>query len=243
MRRFLILVALLALPGSLWAETKTYPATGKFVGIVESTEAGKWWALSQDFLPVTVKVYEGGKVCMIEGAAGRYAIVRHPPGDEQPEIHIVTLGGAGPTPIPVPTPTPTPTPVPIPVPVPSEKLGFTTIARDQAAKLPTTERMKSPAVADNFEGVGGQLAAGGFPGSDSILRAQMALVEKNRATIGGLGTPGREAWYPFFVAWQVKADALNKSGAMTKAEDYVQAYKETAAGLRMAAQGVNRVSP
>lgn len=246
---WLLVIALVLMPGSLMADTKIFPSAGKAVGFVQSSEAGKWIVLAADFAPVSPLVLDGGKSCMFEGTSGKYAVFRIPPGDAQPEISIVILGGAGPapipTPIPTPTPTPTPTPVPIPTPTPApinEKLGFATLARDQALKLTTDERAKAPAVADNFEGVSGQLAAGAFPATPtktSVELANAALVEKNRATIGGPGTAGRTAWLPFFQAWQVKADTAK----LAKNEDYVQAFSETAAGLRLSVQGVNRVGP
>lgn len=243
--RVLISVGLLVCwPGWASAETKAYPSSaGLAVGLAESDVAGEWAVLSQDFTTqVEPKMIDGGKACWFQAPPGRYAVIQSGGGNKL-RVTVVVLGGAGPAP--APTPAPTPTPTPTPTPVPAEKFGFITLSRDAVSKLPTQERAKAPAVADNFEGTGSKLAAGGFPGADPIAAANAELVAKHRATIGGPGTPSRDQyWLPtFFVPWQAKADALSKSGALTKADDYVQAYKETAEGLRLSAQGVNRVSP
>jgi hypothetical protein len=231
-----------------WAETKVLPPPGQFAGVVISTEPGKWFALSAAFEPTTVDVRDGGKVCIIVGPAGKYAAVRTPPGDGQQEVHVLTLGAAGPVPKPDDKPQPKPKPDD-PVPSPAEdKLGFVQLSRDQATKIaPPAEKAKAAAVADNFEGVAGGLAAGRFQAATpakTIELAQEAIVVANRATIGGVGTAGREAWLPFFTAWKVKADTLVPAGKLIRPEDYVQAYTETAAGLRLVNPGErNRVGP
>lgn len=119
MRRFLLLLALLVCP--LQAADTVLPSTGRLVGIVISDEPGDWGVLSADLMPVEPKFLDGSKdtgwkVCVFEGAAGRYAVIKVPKGGGL-KISTVILGGAGPV-TPVPTPGPGPTPIPVPVPVP-----------------------------------------------------------------------------------------------------------------------------
>lgn len=83
---------------SLVCGAEVLPTTGKSVGVVTSETAGKWVVFAEGFLPVSPKILEGGKVCVFEGPAGRYAVLRIPPGNEQPEVSIVVLGGAAPSP-------------------------------------------------------------------------------------------------------------------------------------------------
>lgn len=84
------------------------PGSGKSVGVVTSTVAGKWIVLAADFQPISPLVLEEGKVCIFEGTAGRYAVFLIPPGDEQPAISIVELGGYVPPPPQPPGPGPNP---------------------------------------------------------------------------------------------------------------------------------------
>lgn len=98
--RALLLVCLLAFP--LRAETTVMPTPGKAVGVVTSTEAGKWIVLAADFTPVNADVRDSGKVCIFEGSSGKYAVFLIPPGDAQPKISIVVLGAVGPAPPTIP---------------------------------------------------------------------------------------------------------------------------------------------
>lgn len=100
-----LLVALLTLPGSLFAQT-ALPAPGRAVGYVEADTTGKWIVLSSTLAPVSPRVLEGGKVCVFEAAAGQYAVIQIPPGDAQPVVVTLTLGGVAPVPVPPPGPSP-----------------------------------------------------------------------------------------------------------------------------------------
>lgn len=90
-------------------------------------------------------------------------------------------------------------------------------------------RPKAGEVADNFDAVASKLAAGSIT---TIKVAQDELREMNRGT---LDVTARTAWLPWFTAWQTKADAMNKAGTLSTNAHYVQAFTETAAGLRLAA--------
>lgn len=127
---------------------------------------------------------------------------------------------SGPSPDPKPDPIPKP-PDPIP-PTPTDKLGFATMAKVEAQKLPPEQLKHCAALAANFEATAAKLATGTLKGPDE---ANAELRDKNRATLGA----DRTAWLPWFTAWQARADASLKTNA-----DYVQAYRDTATGLRQA---------
>jgi len=227
--------SILLVSASVLAETVVLPTSGKAVGYVRSDTPGKWIVLGAGLVPIKPSIHEGGKVCIFEGDSGAYAAIKIPPGDtDQPEVHSVILGSAGPAPKPPVIPKPDD---PTPAPTITEKLGFVTLARDQGEKVAPAEwKAKAHVIADNFEGVSGGLAAGRFQAATpnaTIVLAQDAILQTNRATIGGVGSAGRAAWLPFFEAWKVKSDTLASSGKLTKPEDYGQAYSETAAGLRL----------
>ena len=125
-----------AAPAIVKSAKVTPSAAGKFAAVIESENAGKWIVLSSNLLPIQPQVYEDNKLCVFEGAAGQYAVIMIPPGDGQPVVTPVTLGGAGPVPpTPVP-PGPTPPgpnpPGPTPPPVPTPKQISVLITYEQA---------------------------------------------------------------------------------------------------------------
>lgn len=134
-------------------------------------------------------------------------------------MHTIRIGGPAP-PIP-PTPIP---PVP-PEPIPDGKLGFTKLAYTEATKL--TDKSKTLAIADNFEGTAAAIAAGTIKTVDA---ANTDMVTKNRAV---LSDPERTVWLPFFRAWSDAADAALRAGTLRPiAAEYAEIYRATADGLR-----------
>lgn len=145
------------------------------------------------------------------------------------DTHTITVGG--PTPIPPgpipPGPVP-PGPVPPePEPIPDGKLGFTRMAFTEASKVAAASRVKSKALADNFESTASAIAAGAVR---TVDEANALMVQKNRAAL----TDGeRPHWLPFFTAWSQKADAALKDGSLKATiADYQAVYEATAQGLR-----------
>jgi len=90
------------------AQLTVLPTPGKAMALVTAPEAGKWVVLkSPDFLPIQPTLLDGGKVIAFEGDQGVYGVLFFPPGDGQPLVQRVVLGGAAPDPTP-PEPDPPP---------------------------------------------------------------------------------------------------------------------------------------
>lgn len=133
-----VIALVLLLCGVVRAETVVLPTIGKAVGVVTSDEPGKWIVMAADFSPVSPDIRDGGKVCIFEGLPGRYAVFLIPPGDGQPRVSVVILGGVVPPP-PSPTPTPPAPPNPTPGPQPTPPAGKRTITIIREAQEQTTE--------------------------------------------------------------------------------------------------------
>ncbi len=107
MKRVFWLVPLLwlALVSMAHGQLSVLPTPGKAVGFVSSPEAGKWIVISAgEFLPVPITALDGGKAIVFEAAPGKYGVFFFPPGDAQPIVQVVVLGGAAPQPDPTPVP-------------------------------------------------------------------------------------------------------------------------------------------
>lgn len=107
---FFVLGLVLLLCSAALGQMTVLPTTGKSLGSATAPEAGKWMVISSDFLPVSVLYIdkapdsELAKGVMWEGDPGIYGVMYFPPGDKQPIMQRVTLGGATPTPEPQPDP-------------------------------------------------------------------------------------------------------------------------------------------
>src|SRR5689334_21797160 len=117
----LLALALCLLVGAASA-AEVLPSAGKAVGFVRDDTPGFWLVLSSDLSPVDAKFYEGDdkagfKVCVFEGAAGRYMAIKIEQG--RPKPFAVVLDGVSPTPFPPPGPGPKPPPNPPPPPQPT----------------------------------------------------------------------------------------------------------------------------
>lgn len=98
--------AVLLLCSVAQAQLTVLPSPGKSLGAVTAPEPGKWVVFAKDFMPVQPTLVDGGKTILWEGAAGDYAIIYFPPGDGQPVVQKVTLGGSAPEPKPPDPPAP-----------------------------------------------------------------------------------------------------------------------------------------
>lgn len=183
----------------------------QFVETVQTTNQGEW---------------------VFTGPAGEYSL-RLTTFDQEAGITTatgrVTIGAPAPSPDPPKPPEPPQPPTPPPAPVPDGVYGFGPLSYTEGMKVAAASRSKAAALADNFDSVAAQLAAGG-----DVATPQDALREiggRNNLTL--TAPADAAAWTPWRAAWKAKADALNASGKLTnKPEDYVTAFRETAVGLR-----------
>jgi hypothetical protein len=149
--------------------------------------------------------------------AGRYRILAYSgngDGPSEPVVVTVVVGGAPPIP---PGPNP---PEPDPQPTPPNLTGFAKLAFDKSRVYTAAERGK---VADNFEGTAARIAAGELR---TVADANAALKDENARDVN------RTTWLPFFQAWAAEADAQNKAGTLRTPDEYAQAFRDTAEGLR-----------
>jgi hypothetical protein len=83
------------------------PTQGNLLGAATAPEPGKWIVFAEGFMPIQPVLVDGGKSILWEGKAGTYAVIYLPPGDGQPVVQRVTLGGdPGPDPPPPVPPVP-----------------------------------------------------------------------------------------------------------------------------------------
>jgi len=135
----------------------------------------------------------------------------------EPEVFrtITISDGSKPEP-----PKPDPEPEPEPPDVIPTLTGFAKIGYSASRPFPASDRVK---VADNFDGAAARIAAGELK---TVAAANASLKSENASDVS------RDTWLPFFVAWAAEADAQNKSGKLRTVEDYAQAFRDTAEGLR-----------
>jgi hypothetical protein len=189
LRRIALAAAVLALlPATLLADTTVLPSSGKAVGVVRSSEPGKWIVLSADFTPVQPIVLDDGKACIFEGPAGRYAVFLIPPGESQPQISIVVLGGVSPVPPapvpPGPTPPDPPSPTP-PDPTPAGPRGIAIIRETAETSAPLARLIN-------------QLRTG--PQSQYLASKghKLDVWDDDSVLADGRPSPKAEAWKPIY---------------------------------------------
>lgn len=118
-----------------------------------------------------------------------------------------------------------PGPGPEPDPGPELKYGFD--AKSWTRTMTEGAKYKS-AIADNFDAVAAAIAAGAIK---TVQESQQDLSSRNRAAVQGTVAIGE--WTQFFQKWQDLATQLNQSKKLRNLpEDYAEAYRETAKGLR-----------
>lgn len=102
-----LFLACSCLPLPALGQVAVLPTTGKSLGGATAPEPGKWIVFAAGLMPVQPVLLDSGKAIIWEGPAGDYAVIYLPPGDGQPIVQRVTLGGnPGPEPQPDPTPPP-----------------------------------------------------------------------------------------------------------------------------------------
>ena len=102
-----MLLWVLLLCGPVLGQLVVLPAQGNLLGAATAPEPGKWIVFAEGFMPIQPVLVDGGKSILWEGKAGTYAVIYLPPGDGQPTVQRVTLGGdPGPDPPPPVPPVP-----------------------------------------------------------------------------------------------------------------------------------------
>lgn len=232
------ILLLLLLPSLGWSQLKL-PAevkgeTGDFITVKAETEGAevRWVAVDVGLKLFPVELLRDTRTAVvISQTAGRYRLLAYTCVDKKLSDPAITMVVVGTPPAPIPPPVPDPKP-PIPPVPPSpkpldEKLGFATLAKTEAEKLAPNFKALSLQLAGNFEAVAAKLAA---TSGMTIDAANVMLRDMNRETLPTAGF--REGWLPWFTAWAEKADQLNRAGTLSTPAHYVQAYSETALGLR-----------
>lgn len=88
-------------------ELVVLPDNGKLLAYARAEEPGKWIVFGPNgFKPIQPTIADAGKAIFWQGTSGEYAVIYLPPGDEQPLVQVVTLGGGEPVPPPPPPPPP-----------------------------------------------------------------------------------------------------------------------------------------
>jgi hypothetical protein len=111
-----------------------------------------------------------------------------------------------------------------------DKMGFAKLAYENALKVPGG-KAKAAELADNFEGTSAKLAA---TGSMTPAQASGELTKLNQATLPDEAS--KAPWRPFFGAWEQHANGLRQNGTLTSKPAYVEAFSDTARGLRAASR-------
>ena len=150
----LAVVTLLLLPLQASAQITVLPTQGKSLGSASAPEPGKWIVFASGFLPVQPIVLDGGKTVLWEGDPGDYAVIYLPPGDGQPVVQRVTLGGVKP---PDPQPDPEPDPQPPPQPAKWQVAIFVESADLDTMPLPQLEITSSLVFRKTLESSGHKL--------------------------------------------------------------------------------------
>lgn len=100
-----ILILLIAYAPAFAQQLKVLPEEGKLLGYVSSDQAGKWIVFGPNgFKPVQPTIIEGGQAVFWQGDPGEYAVIFFPPGEAQPVVSVVQLGGKIEPPPPPPPP-------------------------------------------------------------------------------------------------------------------------------------------
>lgn len=208
-RLFLFLAVVLVATTAL-GQVATFPPAGKSLGSATAPEPGKWIVFATGFTPIQPTVLEGGKAIWWVGDAGEYAVIYFPPGDAQPVVSKVTLGGAAPVPPPGPTPAPL--------------SAIAEAAKAAALSAPAAQR---EAVAASFDTVASQIAAGTLKDAEAIIAATR---DANQKAVGDL----KDAWLPFFEAIRKVLNDEASAGRLATPEAHQAAWEQIAIGVRAA---------
>lgn len=193
-----------------FGQVVTFPPSGKSLGAATAPEPGKWIVFATGFTPIQPTLVDGGKGIWWVGDAGEYAVIFFPPGDAQPVVSKVTLGGSAPAPPPGPTPAPL--------------SAIAEAARVAATSAPAAQR---EAVAASFDGIASQIAAGTLKEAASIIEATR---KANQEAVG----EAKEAWLPFFEAIRTLLNNEASAGRLATPEAHQAAWEQIAIGVRAA---------
>ncbi len=129
---------------------------------------------------------------------------------------------------PGPDPPIPPTPPEPPEPPGPTKFGLSRLVYDEAMKLDSGEKAKASRAADNFDRFAAKMAAGTYSGTDraQIDAANLDIVTANRAI------PLGAAWMAWGQAVGAKMNSLWTSGDVRTPNNYAEAWREIASGLR-----------
>lgn len=198
MKRFLILAALLLLPGSLWAQSVKLPSevkgsVGAFVVVTAETEDKlvKWFSVDGSLNLFPPHLLKDSKIAVVTALVpGRYRLLAVSAKGDTPSDFaecVVVIGGAPPIPPPVPPPEPVP-PTPPPVPPDPTPAGSRSlfIIRETAETTPQLARLVT------------SLRSG--PSADYLKSKGHTLTILDDDAVGSDGKPSRfvEAWRPHF---------------------------------------------
>lgn len=193
-------------------QVATFPPAGKSLGAATAPEPGKWIVFATGFTPIQPTLLDGGKAIWWVGDAGEYAVIFFPPGDAQPVVSKVTLGGSAP----VPPPGPGPTPAPL--------SAIAEAARAAATSAPAAQRT---AVADSFDGIASRIAAGTIKEAAAIIEATRTA---NQTAVG----EAKDAWLPFFEAIRTILNNEASAGRLATPAAHQAAWEQIAIGVRAA---------
>lgn len=135
-----------------------------------------------------------------------------------------------PEPEPTPGPRPGPGPVPNPTPVlPDGRFGLAKTSYSLATTKVAFERIKGAAIlASSFDSISSAIAAGAYKTTDSILKASR---DANNSALKENGIDST-SWDEFGTELQNTLYQMHKDKKLVTTDDYVDAWKEIAVGLR-----------
>lgn len=177
---------------------------------------------------------DGKKLIFATGTAGTYnfllaafswedgkvttSIARH-------SVDVGSLPGPPTPPPPGPGPGPQPPPDPDPVPLPDGRYKLAASAWTWANSLPASAKAKAEAVANGFDAVAAQIAAGVI---QDMHKAAEAMSAANNNAMGS----ERQNWTPFLQALDARLSELWDKKELVNVSDMADAFREVAIGLR-----------
>ncbi len=154
--------------------------------------------------------------------------------DAQTRIQVLTaelqIGQSEPIPGPTPTPTPGPGPAPTPTPtLPDGRFGLAKTSFLLATSKVAAPREKAALLmAEAFDSIASSVAAGAYKTADTILKATK---DANNAALASANL-SPEPWEEFGNELQKVLYEMYKTKKITTAEDYADAWREIATGLK-----------
>lgn len=167
-------------------------------------------------------VLENGRKCLVCSVPGRYVVVLavgDADGISMAKWTVIVAGQPRPNPKPKPdNPKPKPTP---------SKFGLVKVAQDAVALVPSHARSKAADLADAFDAVASQIAAGALTSVDAVIAENRT---QSRDALGG----SLDAWRPATSTISKQVGVLASEGHIKTLADHQEAWEEIAKGLRHA---------